>query len=83
MRRRNTALHIAATTADTPITLTILDRFRSSGRIMAGIDTTMGLDFTGLGSIGRYSIRIGTIGTGTISRFAAANGRAALFGADW
>ena len=67
MRHLRAAPRIA-TTADTPITLVTLDRFRSSGRITATIDTT-GRDFTGRGSTGLSPIgtttTIGTTGITT------------------
>jgi hypothetical protein len=52
--------HTAATTDI--ITRNTLDRFRSSGRITATIDTT-GRDFTGRGSTGLSPIGTITIGT--------------------
>jgi hypothetical protein len=59
MRRPSTP-HTAATTDI--ITRNILDRFRSSGRITATIDT-IGHGFTGRGSTGLSPIGTTTIGT--------------------
>jgi hypothetical protein len=66
-QRHLSTRHIAATTDI--ITLDILDRFRSSGRTTAGIDTTGSI---GPGSTGLFPIGTDTIGTTgiTTSRFA-------------